>query len=93
MFHTSGVASPSEEVLTTYADLDILIDACGLSPQEQKIVGWLMEGYGLSDIANHMKIRTAAAHEAYDNAVNKIVAESVRRWRKVYARNNADAEI
>lgn len=93
MFRTAGVASPSDDVLVTYADLDVLIDACGLSPQEGKIVHWLMEGYGLSDIANHMKIRTSVAEEAYSSAVGKIIAENTRRWRKVYARKESVAEI
>ena len=57
---TNGVFPFSEPVLTTYRDLDRLIAKAGLTPSENKVVNWLMQGYIEADIADHCGIARQA---------------------------------
>ena len=51
--NTDGVFALNEDVICIYADLDSLIQRAGLSKQEQLTVDLLMNGYTLTDIAEH----------------------------------------
>lgn len=82
---TEGVFPLEDDVLCTYIDLDVLIEACGLSQMEQKIVDWLMQGYGLTDIAEVLGYVRQTADTMFDRAVEKIVSENNRRWLSCYS--------
>lgn len=45
-----------------------------------------MLGYGQADIADHLCVTRAAVNIQFNRAVDKIVAENDRRWRKAHAR-------
>lgn len=70
----------NEDVVCTYIDLDMLIETCGLSQTEKLIVSYLMQGYGLSDIAEYLGHARQTSNEMFDRAVEKITAENNRRW-------------
>ena len=63
----------SEPVTVTYMDLDRLIDTCGLSDEEMKIVDLLMRGWTKSDIDELLDIDSAAI---LNGAVDKIVEQN-----------------
>lgn len=81
---TEGVFPLDEDVLCTYMDLDALIDAAGLSETEAKIVDFLMQGYGLSDIADYLGHARQTSDTMLERAVEKIVAANNQRWDECY---------
>lgn len=77
---TEGVFPLDEDVICTYIDLDDLIENAGLSETERKIVRYLMEGYGISDIAEYLGHARQTSEEMFARAVDKIVAKNNARW-------------
>lgn len=69
----------SEPVTVTYMDLDRLIDTCGLSDEEMKIVDLLMRGWTKSDIDELLDIDSAAI---LNSAVDKIVEQNEYEWHR-----------
>ena len=69
----------SEPVTVTYMDLDRLIDTCGLSGEEMKIVDLLMRGWTKSDIDELLNIDSAAI---LNSAVDKIVEQNEYEWHR-----------
>ena len=82
---TNGVFPFSEPVLTTYMDLDRLITKAGLTPSENKVVNWLMQGYIEADIADHCGIARQAVDTLLARAVARIVRANNDEWREAYA--------
>ena len=72
----------SEPVTVTYMDLDRLIDTCGLSDEEMKIVDLLMRGWTKSDIDELRDIDSAAI---LNGAVDKIVEQNEYEWHRCQA--------
>lgn len=85
---SNGTPVVVEDILCIYIDLESLIEACGLSPTESKIVQDLMYGYSISDIAEHYKVARQTCDTMFHRAVDKIVKENDRRWIDV----NCDAK-
>ncbi len=81
----NGAFPMNDNVLCVYIDLDRLIDPAGLSPMEGQIVALLMEGYSLSDIADHFGHARQTAGVMFDRAVEKIVAANNTAWEAVYS--------
>ena len=79
--NTDGVFALNEDVICIYADLDSLIQRAGLSKQEQLTVDLLMNGYTLTDIAEHYQ----KSRQNFEILLNRAV-------RKIVKRNNADWE-
>lgn len=79
---TGEASVVNEDVLCTYVDLDALISTCGLSDLEYYVVIESMKGYMLSDIAEDTGKYPAAIKGAFSSAVEKIVVENNRRWKK-----------
>lgn len=71
----------NEDVLCVYADLDSLIARAGLSKTELNTVNLLMQGYLLSDIAEHYQ----KSRQCFDILMKRAV-------KKIVKRNNADWE-
>ena len=69
----------SEPVTVTYMDLDRLIDTCGLSDEEMKIVDLLMRGWTKSDIDELLDIDSAAI---LNSAVDQIVEQNEYEWHR-----------
>ncbi len=85
---SNGTPVVVEEVMCIYIDLESLIESCGLSPTEKKIVGDLMYGYTISDIAEYYKVARQTCDVMFHRAVDKIVRENNKRWIEV----NCDAK-
>ena len=77
---TDGVFALNEDVVCIYADLDSLIDRCGLSEQERLTVDLLMKGYMLSDIADHYGKSLQNFQILLKRAVKKIVKQNNTDW-------------
>lgn len=76
----SGIPDFSENVICTYADLDVLIANAKLSPGESFVVGQMMAGYSLTDIAEKYGSCAQAYRGMFNRAVEKIVAEHDENW-------------
>lgn len=72
-------------MLVTYIDLDRLIGAADLTGAERRIVGYLMDGYSIPDIARRYGKVRQVIDRVLLSAVEKICAEEQRRWRETYA--------
>lgn len=81
----NGAFPMQDDVVCIYTDLDRLIQNAGLSPLEDQVVGFLMEGYTLSDIADHLGHARQTAGVVLDRAVDKIVAANNAQWEAVYS--------
>lgn len=77
---SNGVFPFSEPVLVTYIDLDRLIGMAGLSGAEHKIVGYIMDGYSIPDIAQRYGKDRKVIHRVLDDAVAKICKADRRCW-------------
>lgn len=88
-FFPSGL-SPSgdmefrEPVFVTYADLDVLISSCGLSPPQRQVVDLLMLGYTKKEIADLRDDLPQSIEVHFNRAINRIIKENNRRWASVY---------
>lgn len=86
----SGVADGNElptmhePIFCTYADLDQLIDTCGLSDGERKIIDALMAGYTITDLAEICGWQKQTVDVQYRRALAKIVEQNDRNWTQVY---------
>lgn len=49
-----------------------------------KVVDFLMQGYGLSDIADYLGHARQTSDTIFDRAVEKIVQQNNRRWEECY---------
>ena len=75
-----GVFALNEDVLCIYADLDSLIERCGLSDNERLTVSLLMKGYILSDIADHYGKSRQNMEILFKRAIKKIVRRNNEDW-------------
>ena len=82
---TTGVFLTGDPVLNTYIDLDILLDAAGLTKTERFIAKRLMVGYTIQDIAEMHNVAKSTVSTLYGRLVQKVVDENNRRWMAVYA--------
>lgn len=67
-------------MICIYADLDSLIERAGLSDAERVTVGYMMQGYGLSDIAAHFGKTRQSLEILFKRAVKKIVRQNNKDW-------------
>lgn len=74
-----------EPVLTTYMDLDALIAATPLSKSERHIVGWLMRGHSVEDIADKLGVVRQTISIHLRRAVEKIVDQENKCWGEAHA--------
>lgn len=74
----------NDDAICIYADIDRLISKADLSPMEGQVVAFLMQGYSLSDIAEHFGHARQTAGVIFDRAVEKIVAANNEEWKEVY---------
>lgn len=51
---------------------------------EKAIVGYLMQGYGISDVADYLGHARQTTDTMFDRAVEKIVARNNQSWRDCY---------
>ena len=84
----SGDMDFREPIFVTYADLDSLIESCGLSKHQRQVVDLLMLGYTKKDVADlrHDLQQTVEVH--FNRAVRRIIKENNRRWASVYAKKS-----
>lgn len=76
----SGVPDFSEDVVCTYADLDILISKAKLSKGERFVLDQMMAGYSLIDIANKYGSCAQSYRGMFNRAVEKLVQEHNENW-------------
>lgn len=78
----------NEPVLSTYIDLDRLIDGCGLSAQQRMIVDMLMRGYSFEDIAELKECTDQTIRVQFRRSVHKIVKQNDKLWADIFAARN-----
>ena len=66
--------------MCVYADLDSLIERAGLSEQERLTVDYLMQGYIITDIAEHFGKSRQNFEILFGRAVEKIVNRNNADW-------------
>ena len=81
---SSGVFPFSEPILCTYMDLDRLIESCGQSASERKVVAWIMQGYSMTDIAERHGTSRQTINAIFRRAVERVAEAARRRWLDVY---------
>jgi hypothetical protein len=84
---SNGVFPFSEPVLVTYMDLDTLIEATPLTKAENKIVHWLMRGYGFTDIADTYGISKQSVFILLKRAAEKISKTERAIWESAYVKS------
>lgn len=84
-FMSQGVAPMSEPVTVTYLDLERLIDTCGLTDDEKKIVELLMLGYTKIDIRDMTDFAMQNILALYNSAVDKIIEQNECEWHRCQA--------
>lgn len=67
-------------MICVYADIDRLLGKAGLSDGEMVIVGWVMKGYSLTDIAEHYGKTRQNFEILFKRAVKKIVKANNKEW-------------
>ena len=79
---SDGMVGFSEDILTTYFDLDALISECGLTCNEMTLVTALMDGYTVRDLVEDEGGYKCSADvfTALDLAARKIVTRNNERW-------------
>lgn len=82
---SDGVFPLNEDVICIYADLDSLIERCGLSNAERVTVEYVMRGYALSDIADHFGKTRQTFEIMFGRAVKKIVKQNNADWDETYS--------
>ena len=92
MLTTDGVFALNEDVLCIYADLDSLIERCGLSDQERLIVDLMMKGYLLTDIAEHYGKTRQTFETLLKRAIKKIVKQNNADWEETTGGRIDDGE-
>lgn len=78
------MAEMYEPVFLTYVDLDRLIEQCGLSKAQRKVIGVLMAGYCITDCAEMLGIQKQVVDTYLNRAVEKITVQNDKDWEKVY---------
>lgn len=89
---TDGVFALNEDVLCIYADLDSLIERCGLSDQERLTVDLLMKGYIISDIAEYYGKSRQNFEILEKRAIKKIVKQNNADWEECTGARLDDGE-
>lgn len=74
----------NEDVLCLYADLDSLIERCGLSGAEHDTLKFVMDGYSLADIAEQCGKARQTVEIFFNRAVKKIVRQNNADWEKTH---------
>lgn len=77
---SDGSYGIDEDALCIYADLDSLIERAGLSEQEHLTVDYLMQGYIITDIAEHFGKSRQNFEILFGRAVEKIVSRNNADW-------------
>ena len=84
---SDGMLIFDENILTTYIDLDTLIDECGLNDDELKVVNCLMDGMTINELARDMGMDSRSTVFLWlDTAADKIVARNDARWEETMER-------
>lgn len=92
---SSGLATESEltvmyePVFCTYLDLDDLIETCGLSVGERRVIDALMEGHTITDIAEKNSCTKQTIEVQFRRGIRKITAQNTRNWLRVYGGEQA----
>lgn len=84
MDYGPGVFDLNESIVCTYADLDTLIDTCGMTDGQHTTVAMLMAGYTIADIASICCLAADLVFAAFREAVARIVAQENRCWDATY---------
>lgn len=82
---TDGMSGMDEPVRCIYIDLDRRVKHCGLDGREEVTVTMLMQGYACTDIAEILSLDEWLIHQAFRQAVLKVVRRNNRVWRDTYS--------
>ena len=79
----TGVKAVNQEVVSTYASLDMLIDKCCFSEQQLLLIKMVEQGYTHREIGQAINIDNQNVKKALKTIYKAIVKENERQWRKV----------
>lgn len=82
---TDGMSGMDEPVRCMYIDLDRLLEHCGLDGREEVTVTMLMLGYASAEIAEMLSLDEWLIHQAFRQAVLKVVRRNNQVWRDTYS--------
>lgn len=88
----SGAGSISEEVLVTYASIDVIIERLNLSEQQLRMLKMIGEGYTHEEIASTLKLNSKVISRRLKTIYRHIVKENERAWKKYIYLNKLDME-
>lgn len=83
----TGVKAINQEVVATFASLDMLIDKCNFSEQQLLLIKMVEQGYTHREIAQAIKIDNQNVKKALKTIYKAIVKENERQWRKAVYTN------
>lgn len=82
-FDVTGVKAVNQEVVATYASLEMLIDKCGFSEQQLLLIKMVEQGYTHREIGQATNMDFQNVKKALKTVYKAIVKENERQWRKV----------
>lgn len=77
-----GGVPMSEPISVSYLDLDRLIETCGLTESQRKVVDLLMKGWTEREIADEAKCTRDRVTKLLKRAVSKIIAQNDAEWHR-----------
>ena len=83
----TGVKAVNQEVVATFASLDMLIDKCNFSDQQLLLIKMVEQGYTHREIAQATNMDFQNVKKALKTVYKAIVKENERQWRKVIYTN------
>ena len=79
----TGVKAINQEVVATYASLDMLINKCGFSEQQSLLIKMVEQGYTHREIGQVANIDQNNVKRTLKTIYKAIIKENERQWRKV----------
>lgn len=81
-FDVTGVKAVNQEVVATYASLEMLIEDCKLNEQQRKMLKLIEQGYTHREIAEILGVDDGNVSKALQAIYRAIVKENEWQWRK-----------
>lgn len=82
VFDVTGVKAVNQEVVATYASLEMLIKECKINDQQRKMLKLVEQGYTHREIADEIGIEFQNVSKALQTIYKAIVKENEWQWRK-----------
>lgn len=80
---TCGGIIFNESILAVYVDLDKLIESAPLTARQRAVIGLLMRGYTIQDIAEETGADRSGLSHTFARALRTMASHHIERWRSV----------